>query len=354
MSGTAGSSLRRAALAVDRALLAPGPAYRLVEVRTLLALVVGLRLATRDWTAIARRPATLTDHGNVMGWLALTPPAWLLVTVQVAGLAGVALVVARRGGRAGFVLAWCAYTALAALWGSSGKVLHNDVLTVTVAVALLFAADPPRPAHTAPRAPAWGWPPRAALATLATVYFLTGAQKLRHSGTEWVFSDNMSWVLRQGAGGSLFSTRWVQTVADQPVLTQALAGGALALELTAPLWLAIRVARIPFVLAVAAMHGSIWAFLGLDYSAWVLTAAAVAVPLALRPDRRLLGRALRRGAGTVPGTGGADAPAPGAPDDEKRGGGGGGGGGGAGPPPPRGGGGGGRWVAVSGGGGGGQ
>ncbi|MNW55768.1 hypothetical protein D3C74_334520 [compost metagenome] len=95
------------------------------------------------------------------------------------------------------------------------------------------------------------------------------------------------------------------------MLTQALAGGALVLELTAPLWLAIRVARIPFVLAVAAMHGSIWAFLGLDYSAWVLTAAAVAVPLALRPDRRLL-----RG---VLGAGGADPDVPdGAPDDEKR------------------------------------
>ncbi|MBD7980064.1 hypothetical protein [Oerskovia merdavium] len=323
MSGAAGSSLRRTALAVDRALLAPGPAHRLLEVRTLLALVIGLRLATRDWTAIARRPAALTDHGNVMGWLALTPPAWLLVAVQVAGLTGVALVVAHRRGRAGFVLAWCTYTALTALWGSSGKVLHNDVLTVTVAVALLLAADPPRPARTALRGSAWGWPPRAALATLATVYFLTGAQKLRHSGPEWVFSDNMSWVLRQGAGGSPFGARWVQTIADQPVLTQALAGGALALELTAPLWLAIRVTRIPFVLAVAAMHGSIWVFLGLDYSAWVLTAAAVAVPLALRPDQRLLGGVLSPGRGTGrrlgTGAGGAGAPVPdGAPGDEER------------------------------------
>ncbi|MEK8226888.1 hypothetical protein NKG05_13565 [Oerskovia sp. M15] len=58
------------------------------------------------------------------------------------------------------------------------------------------------------------------------------------------------------------------------------------------LWLAIRVTRIPFVLAVTGMHASIWAFLGLDYSAWVLTAAAVAVPMALRPERRLLGRLL--------------------------------------------------------------
>ncbi|WP_051703221.1 hypothetical protein [Oerskovia turbata] len=286
MSGPAGSSLRRAARAVDRALVAPGPAHRLLEVRTLLALVIGLRLATRDWTAIADRPPALTDHGNVMGWLLLTPPTWLLVAVQCAGLVGVVLAVTRRSGRAGFVLAWCTYTALAALWGSSGKVLHPDVLTVTVGFVLLLAADPPRALPATDRSPRWGWPPRAALAVLATVYFLTGAQKLRHSGTGWVLSDNMAWVLRQGASGSPFGDAWVHAVADQTWLTQALAGGALALELTAPVWLAIRVTRIPFVLAVAAMHGSIWAFLGLDYSAWVLTAVAVAVPMGRWPGAR--------------------------------------------------------------------
>ncbi|MHA7135623.1 hypothetical protein [Oerskovia turbata] len=293
MSTAPGSSLLRAAHAVDRALLAPGPAHRLLEVRTLLALVIGLRLATRDWTAIADRPAVLTEHANVMGWLPLVPPAWLLVAAQVAGLAGVALVVARHRGRAGFVLAWCAFTALTALWGSSGKVMHYDVLTVTVAFTLLFTGDPPRALPTQDRSTRWGWPPRAALAALATVYFLTGAQKLRHAGPEWVLSDNMAWVLRQGGHGSPFGAAWVEVVAGQTWITQALAGGALLLELTAPLWLAIRVARIPFVLGIAAMHGSIWAFLGLDYSAWVLTAAAVAVPMALRPGRRLLGRRAR-------------------------------------------------------------
>lgn len=296
MTATTGTPLRRAAHAVDRALLAPGPAHRLLEVRTLLALVIGLRLATRDWTAIALRPAVLTDHVNVMGWLVVPPPAWLLVTVQAAGLVGVVLAVGRTRGRAGLVLAWCAYTALAALWGSSGKVMHYDVLTVTVAFALLLAADPPR-ARTVEQSTPWGWPPRAALAALATVYFLTGAQKLRHSGLDWALGDNMSWVLRQGWVGSPFGPAWVQVVADHPWLPQALAGGALALELTAPLWLAVRSTRIPFVLAVAAMHGSIWAFLGLDYSAWVLTAAAVAVPMALPPGRRLLGGPGSRAAG---------------------------------------------------------
>ena len=38
------------------------------------------------------------------------------------------------------------------------------------------------------------------------------------------------------------------------------------------------------------MHGSIWLFIGLDYSAWPLTVAAVAVPMALAPDRPLWSR----------------------------------------------------------------
>ena len=44
------------------------------------------------------------------------------------------------------------------------------------------------------------------------------------------------------------------------------------------------------------MHGSIWLFIGLDYSAWPLTVAAVAVPMALAPDRPLWSRRTSRGA----------------------------------------------------------
>lgn len=279
---------RRGVLArVDARLVAPGPAFRLLEVHTLLALVIGLRLATRDWTLIAHRPAELTFRVTLLGWFPAPVPSWALVALQVAGLVGVTLVVARRRPRAGFALAWAAYTVLTGLWGSSGKVLHNDVLTVTVGAALLAAHIPGRAVPRRDERVAWGWPPRAALAVVATVYLLTGVQKLRHSGLEWVLSDNMAWVLRRGT--SPFGEGVTLLVADQPWLTQLLAGGALCLELAAPVLLALRVTRIPFALAVAAMHTSIWVFLGLDYWAWVLTVAAVAVPLGLPRHVPLLG-----------------------------------------------------------------
>lgn len=267
---------------LDAALVAPGPGERLRILQTLLVLLFGLRLATRDWTLIAQRPAELTEHLWLLGWLPGPVPAPVLTALQIAGLAGVALVLTRRAPRAGFALAWGALLVLAGLWGASGKFTHNDLLGLTVAFPLLFARMPddlgdrfgdPHEPSAEDRDPAWGWPPRAALGVLGTVYFLTGAQKLANGGADWVLGDSMSWILRQGT--SPFGPWLTHLVADAPVLPNLLAGGALALELSAPLWLAWRPARLPFAAAVTLMHGSIWAFLGIDYTAWVLTVWAV-------------------------------------------------------------------------------
>lgn len=276
--------VRRLLHGIDERLTAPGPGYRLLEVHTLVALIIGLRLVARDWAAIADRPAALTDGLTFVSWLPPHVPDRVLVALAVIGVAGVGLVVARRRAQLGFVVAWTAYAVLCALWGSSGKVMHNDVLTVWVGFVLLFARVPER-GQDDERTVAFGWPPRAALAVLAVVYWLTGVQKVRHSGFEWAFSDNMTWILRQG--GAAPATGFAHWVADHGVVAGSLATGALLLELTAPVWLAWRRTRALFALSVAVMHTSIWLFLGLDYSAWVLTAAAVAVPMSLAPVRRL-------------------------------------------------------------------
>ena len=137
-----------------------------------------------------------------MSWYTGTPPPWALVAVQVVGLACALLVVAQRRPHLAFVGLWIAYTSLTALWGSSGKVMHNDVLTVLVAAVFLFASGPARDGW-AERRVRYGWPPRAALAVLAMAYFVSGAQKLVHSGPEWVFSDTMTWILRLGLSAHL-------------------------------------------------------------------------------------------------------------------------------------------------------
>lgn len=274
-----GLRLRAALRGLDARLVAPGPPARLVAIQVALAVVLGLRLATRDWTVVAQRPAVLTDRVSMLGWMPAPVPVWLLVALQVTGLVGVVLVLVRRAPRVGFATAWAALTVLAGTAGMSGKVMHNDILLVTVGAVLVVAGTPRRGDGRAAPTVAAGWPPRAALAVIGTVYFLTGAQKLRHSGLEWVLGDNMAWVLRQGT--SPFGAGLTQAVADHALLPHALAAGALALELAAPVLLAVRRTRALFALTAAVMHTSIWAFLGLDYSAWVLTVAAVAVPMAV-------------------------------------------------------------------------
>ena len=208
----------------------------------------------------------------------------------------------RRNASPGFFLAWLALLLLAGLWGSSGKVMHNDVLLLTVSFPVLFVGSPTRDSEA--HGPRWGWAPRAALAVLTVVYFLTGYQKLRHSGLEWAFSSNLAWVIRQGS--SPFGPDLNRALADQLWLTQALAAGTLLFELAAPVLLAVRRTRLLFALGATAMHLGIWALLGLDYFGWILAVWAVVIPMTPLGDRiSQRGRARP----TVSGSSGASVPA---------------------------------------------
>jgi hypothetical protein len=109
------------------------------------------------------------------------------------------------------------------------------------------------------------------------VYFLAGYQKLIHSGLSWVIGPTMKWVLYQGAHSGP-AEGLARLIAGIPVVPNVFAAGAHALELGAPLLLFMRRTRPWYVLAAIAMHGSIGLLIGLDYSGWVLTVVAVALP----------------------------------------------------------------------------
>lgn len=273
-------------LAWDRRLVAPGPADRLRLLQVLLVVAIGCRLALRRWWSLVDRPDELFDPVPILSWMSDPPGTTLIVAVWLVGLAAtaiaLALLVRRRPAGTALVVAWASLVVLAGLWGSSGKILHNDLLLVTVSVPAFLAGSPRGTASTTRS----GWPPRAAIAVLGTVYFLTGYQKLRHSGLEWVFSSNMTWVIRQGT--PRIDADLVRWIADRQWLTQAMAGGALALEITAPLLLAWRRTRVAFAIAATAMHTSIWMFLGLDYYGWVLAVWAVVIPMTFLGDRLLI------------------------------------------------------------------
>ncbi|NLD76859.1 MAG: hypothetical protein GX643_09360 [Acidimicrobiales bacterium] len=292
---------------LDRRLVAPGPLGRLSLLRCLLAVVIGVRLVLRRWWVMTERPADAFIPVPVLSWLSDQPGLAAIGAVWVVGVAAVTVaawtswsvargrLAERRDRLAGpaFVVAWLSLVVLAGLWGSSGKILHNDILLIALCTPVVLAGTPRAGDRSSDVEGRWGWPPRAALALLGVVYFLTGFQKLRHSGLEWVFSSNMTWVIRQG--NPRIGEELSRSIADQLWFTQALAGGALLLEVLAPLLLLVRPTRLVFAASATLMHLSIWAFLGLDYYGWVLTVWAVVIPMTLVGDRVLTGGRRRTG-----------------------------------------------------------
>lgn len=260
----------------DRRLTAPGSARTLVQMRTAFVLIIGMRLLLRDWWLESTTPKALFEPVMAVRWLSGPPSSTLVTVLWVVGLVAVVATVAGRWAHFTFVVAWAALLVLCAVWSSSGKVMHNDILLLWGSAPFLFAQAPSR-AELDAVDERWGWPPRAALIVVATIYFVAGAQKIRHSGLRWVFSDNLSWVLRQGTSPLPFQIG--HTLAPLVWLTAVVSGITLVMELGAPILLGVRKFRLGFLLLAITLHGSIWLTMGLDYYGWILTVAAVTIPM---------------------------------------------------------------------------
>lgn len=262
----------------DALLFAGGTAHRLACVRTALAVVIGFRLAGHQWWLLGDRPPALYDPVSFANVFTTVPSAPWLALIECVGLVAVVAAVAQWRPVMMLRVAWLALLVLGAFHGSAGKIMHNEVLLLLTTVPLLFSAADARIGDRS-ESMRWGWPPRAALAIMASVYFLTGVEKLRYTGLSWVFGDNMSWVLYAGAASprAPFPELTV-TIAGMHWLTLLLAAGAVTLEILAPLLVIWPATRAIFVVGICGMHASIGLLMGLDYSGWALTVLAVAIP----------------------------------------------------------------------------
>ena len=195
--------------ALDDALWGPETALRLLVVYVGLSALIGVRIAAGSYRQLADTPAALVDPVPILGFLDTMPSAEVFVAIQVVGTLAAAVAVAaallRRRPQLAFAVAWVCYLVLAGLRGSRGKVLHNDLLLLWVSAPFLLAPTIRDVRDRIPRR-RWGWPIRVAIVITALIYFFAGYHKLRRSGLEWAYSDNMRYVTLWGP--SIGSPGW--------------------------------------------------------------------------------------------------------------------------------------------------
>ena len=261
---------------VDDALFGPETGARLAATQIALSIAIALRVALTPFTRLTDAPDALIDMAPIVEWLPSMPSAAVIVALQVLGTAAAVAAAVRWRTRVTFAVAWACYLVLAGLRGSRGKVLHNDLLLLWAAAPFLLA---PVEAAWHDRSPSrtYGWPLRVATVVTVLVYFFAGYHKLRRSGLEWAFGDNMHFVVLWGP--SIGQPGWqalADWVADRAWSARLAGIGILGVELGFPLGLVWR-RLLPWFAAVAVvLHAGTYLLLGLDYWAWML-----AVPLLL-------------------------------------------------------------------------
>jgi len=201
----------------------------------------------------------------VLGWL---QSAW-----KVALLMSCAGLVTRVSTLASFVLGFY----LLGLPHNFGKVNHDDaiivlvlaimalaragdVLSLDATIARLSSRRPPGP--VARPSGEYTWPLRCVWLALALVYLAAGVGKLTSSGLEWIGSNNLALLLLRTQYEYQPATAWGPWLARWPGLCHALAAATILMELSYPLALASRRARLLLVPSAVAMQLAIGLLIG--------------------------------------------------------------------------------------------
>ncbi|MSO79783.1 MAG: hypothetical protein EXQ79_09295 [Acidimicrobiia bacterium] len=255
------------------------------------------RALTVPFYKLTPQPAGLFRPVPPIGFLDQMPPRGVVIAVQLLVIAATVawFLVGRspewraRGRRIAFVTAWIGFLFLAALPASRGKIYHRDLLLVWGAAPLLLA---PTDVSFRDRVPSRraGWPVRSSIAFLSVAYFCTGFQKIKVSGLEWIFSDNLQWALYWGRvrGAPPPWRELAFFIADRPWLAQLSAAGIVVFEIGFPLALFFPRIRPAFIVAAWFFHGGTYLMLGLDYwfYAFVVTLVLVNWPPVIDRVRR--------------------------------------------------------------------
>lgn len=263
---------------------------RLLVAHTGLAIVIGLRIILGPYRHLAETPPALFDAVPMLAWLDSMPPAGVIIAIQVLGALAAVAAALRRRTRVTFAVAWLCYLVLAGLFGSRGKVMHNDLLLLWCSAVFLLAPTDVGLDDRTPRR-STGWPVRTGMTVAALIYFLAGYHKLWRSGLDWALGDNFRYIMLWGP--SYGRAQW-EAMADwigERLWASRLSSASLFLfELTFPVAVIVRRLRPFYVVGAVVLHILTWFLLGLDYWAWAATILVLfvdwpAVVARIRPRR---------------------------------------------------------------------
>ena len=256
-------------------------AKRVAIVRSALCALLAWRLLEGPWQDVAGRADGLYRPVSVMHLIPSMPGETVATVAMVVGVAAAVVAAFGRWLRLTLPVALAAAILLNAMWSSTGKIMHNNVLLVLCLIpfaAAAFSSTHRRLKEAPPgESEAYGWPLWLAMVAVAGAYFFAGAVKLWHSGLDWVTSENMRWVLYAASDKQADPNGLALFVADHPLLAHGLAGATLLVELTFPIVLVWATARWVYVPAAVLLHLGIYLTMGLDYWAQALTVVVVFV-----------------------------------------------------------------------------
>ena len=263
--------MSRVRRAVDEVLWGPETGARLLAVHVGLSVLIGLRIVLGPYHELAQTPDALFDPVPVLGWLSSMPAVGVIVALQVVGGVAATASALRKRTRLTYAVAWGCYLVLCGLRGSRGKVLHNDLLLLWTSAVFLLA---PLSANWRDRAPSrtYGWPVRVAMTVAALIYLFAGYHKLRRSGLDWAFGDNVRYMMLWGP--SIGAANWnalARWVGEHLWAAKATGVFILGMELTFPVTLFVPRVRPVYVAAAVFFHTMTWFTLGLDYWTWAAT-----------------------------------------------------------------------------------
>jgi hypothetical protein len=179
-------------------LFGPEAPARLLAVQGLFLVLIALRTVLSPYPKLAGAPAALFEPAWIVSWLDAMPPREVIVAVQsIVVIAAIAWFAIGRNlkwrgpvRRGTYAVAWLGFLFLAALRAGRGKIFHIELLPVWALFPIMFAPGDACLSDRWPRG-RYGWTIRTAIVVMAVIYCFTGIWKLRNSGLEWVFSDNI-------------------------------------------------------------------------------------------------------------------------------------------------------------------